>query len=643
MTTFSKQLRYLTLILGFLGISTGLWSQVEFKVELLPDETTYQVSLLPSVSWTTPFNLTSTAQVTLVAPSGGFTISNLQSLNGTWSNNSNVLSPLENSNFDYLTVGMVSLGTLDIEYLSGQETALFTFENGGVCTGAIELFETGDPFTPPNSASANVGNQLTTLGSGNTNAWVGNYGKAAPDCAAFEGKVEFVLEQEGDLFNISLVPSQNWEGVKGLTSTGQVTIVVPTGGFEIGDVINHNGVWINNATFSAPAENPGYEYYTFGLSSLGTNEITYVAGQKEPLFSFNNHGECQGEIALVEMDDAFMSNSLSVNIGNQITTLGSGNRNAWDKNTAKLSIVCEDCGENNVAACTGVMEPVVICAEFCQIDDSYELTNFTSQLGGQITKLNSTCIRYTPLSSMEMNTIDNLVLTGCNNEEECREVSAVVTVGCGGSMVAINDYIEIGAGQAATLDVTLNDGNTNGGSVSVCMAAETAPSNGTVTVNNNGSITYTPAANFVGQDQFSYTICNGTGATASAIVYVSVTGDDKTEATEMVNNEVRLNNANEVQSWLNNLEVTNVFTPNADGTNDVWNIPAVTGVTPNISIFDRLGNMVYESKEANGVDGWNGQLYNSEKAVGAGTYFYTIKMEIEKETITKTGFIELRR
>lgn len=634
-----------TLFAFFLLFSmVGLDAQVEFKVTM-DEQQQYQLTMRSLENWEGVNKLTSTGQVTFVVPTGGFDIANLKSVNGTWAFNSRVAAPAENPGHDYLTIGLVSLGTDAIVYKADKELVLFTFENTGECTGPLELMTAQDPFMYPNSQSINVGNQLTTLGSGNTNAWTGNYGKAAPDCTAFEGGVEFVLEQEGDLFNVSLIPSQNWDGVKGLTSTGQVTIVVPAGGFEIGDVINHNGVWLNNATFTSPAENQEAEYFTFGLSSLGTNEIAYVADQKELLFSFTNSGECQGEIALVEQNDAFINNSLNVNIGNQITTLGSGNRNAWEGNNAKLEIVCEDCGENNVETCTGVQEPVVICAEFCKIDPSYQITNFTSQLGGQITKLNETCIRYTPLNSMEMNTIDNLVLTGCNAEEECREVNAVITVGCGGSMVAINDYAEVKGGQSVTLDVTSNDGNTNGGEVNICMAAETAPTHGTITVNNDGTITYKSNANFVGQDQFSYTVCNGGGATASAVVYVSVTaGDNNGQATQqVVSNEVRLNNAKEVKNWLNTLEVTNVFTPNEDGTNDVWTIPAVTGVTPNISIFDRLGNMVYESKEANGVDGWNGQLYNSNKSVGAGTYFYTIKMEVEGETITKTGFVELRR
>jgi len=169
------------MLLMVIGLSAS--SQVEYKVELLPDGQTYQVVLRPTVDWTGPQAITATAQVTLIVPTGGFALGNIQSANGSWSNNSNIIAPTENSGFDYVTIGLTSLGTMDIEYLSGQETVLFSFQNTGDCTGAVELMAANDPFLPPNSENANVGNQITTLGSGNINAWIGNYGVGLANCA----------------------------------------------------------------------------------------------------------------------------------------------------------------------------------------------------------------------------------------------------------------------------------------------------------------------------------------------------------------------------------------------------------------------------------------------------------------------------
>ncbi len=56
----------------------------------------------------------------------------------------------------------------------------------------------------------------------------------------------------------------------------------------------------------------------------------------------------------------------------------------------------------------------------------------------------------------------------------------------------------------------------------LCYALGTGPANGTVSVNANGSWTYTPAANFNGADSFTVTVSDGKGGTATATVNVGV-------------------------------------------------------------------------------------------------------------------------
>ena len=50
-----------------------------------------------------------------------------------------------------------------------------------------------------------------------------------------------------------------------------------------------------------------------------------------------------------------------------------------------------------------------------------------------------------------------------------------------------------------------------------------SPSNGTLTLNPDGSFTYTPAPNFHGTDSFTYTASDGNGGTATATVTINVT------------------------------------------------------------------------------------------------------------------------
>lgn len=70
--------------------------------------------------------------------------------------------------------------------------------------------------------------------------------------------------------------------------------------------------------------------------------------------------------------------------------------------------------------------------------------------------------------------------------------------------------------------------------------------------------------------------------------------------------------------------VANVFTPDADGINDIWKIDGLENY-PNseVQVYDRFGNMVLQ-KIINGTFEWNG-TFNSRK-LPTGNYWYVVKV-----------------
>ena len=120
---------------------------------------------------------------------------------------------------------------------------------------------------------------------------------------------------------------------------------------------------------------------------------------------------------------------------------------------------------------------------------------------------------------------------------------------------------------AVTIDVLSNDEDPDGDSLTVDLL--TQPSNGSVVINVDGTLSYTPASNFSGGDVFNYTVGDGKGGTDTATVAVTVSGDTVLIANFMNGNNEALNSR--VYLWNPSAsagDVTvRVFTlPLADGT-----------------------------------------------------------------------------
>jgi gliding motility-associated-like protein len=71
--------------------------------------------------------------------------------------------------------------------------------------------------------------------------------------------------------------------------------------------------------------------------------------------------------------------------------------------------------------------------------------------------------------------------------------------------------------------------------------------------------------------------------------------------------------------------IPNAFSPNGDGINDLWLIPALqTYTNPEITVFNRYGQPVYQSKGYNTP--WDGKFKGTPLPVG--TYYYVIDLKI---------------
>ena len=98
------------------------------------------------------------------------------------------------------------------------------------------------------------------------------------------------------------------------------------------------------------------------------------------------------------------------------------------------------------------------------------------------------------------------------------------------------------------------------------------------------------------------------------------------------------------------LDIPSVFTPNADGKNDTWNIMAgktdqlqnLSVVYPQavVEVFDRWGTLVFKSEKGYPVE-WNGRFMNTGRELPADSYYYVITLDNMKKPVA--GLITILR
>jgi len=77
--------------------------------------------------------------------------------------------------------------------------------------------------------------------------------------------------------------------------------------------------------------------------------------------------------------------------------------------------------------------------------------------------------------------------------------------------------------------------------------------------------------------------------------------------------------------------IFNTFTPNGDGVNDTWDIPALAAYPDcTLNIFNRYGTLVYNS--IGYAKAWDGN-YNG-KPLPVGTYYYVLDLKNGKKPMS---------
>ena len=463
---------------------------VDFQVTYDAVQARYTAWVVPRYDVPNEFNTKDTefggtAQFTLKVPAK-FVIDDVQDIHGSWDKLPLRLGPGNQGsswlglgldpNINYYVIGKTTGDTDYGSFKNGVPVALFSFKGNG-CFGPVSVLEPGNKFidVAGNQFSYNVGcsfysrsGRVSSLKTDQVEQFRAITGFPA-QCATLVANPDSYTLTAGAVSNVPVLANDTRYGEPVSASLVTVTVSGP-------------------ATTGTTTINPdGTIAYTPAAGYSGPASFTYtICDKDQPDTCFTAPVSLTVNALLVAQAD---QGTTPFNTPVTVNVLTNDTRNGLPTSTTATTVSLVSQPANGTA-----------------------LVN----ANGSIT--------YTPASGFSgYNSLDYKI---CDIAQPGLCSTASLSINVENTVVASADSQTLTAGMVTTVSVLSNDTyNGQPSSLSnVTVSISTGPASGTVTVNPNGTISYTPAPGFAGPVSFTYTICSNTpsGFCSSAPVQLTV-------------------------------------------------------------------------------------------------------------------------
>lgn len=415
-------------------------------------------------------------------------------LMGTSYNDSSVTN---GTRYFYIVRASDASGNMDLNTVRKSERPVGGFRDGGVFQD-----DAGDTtplrFTPSAASGWTV---RTTGGVGNSAVYAtsaaGLY--ASDSCLALESDTVYLSESPRLAFSSSYAIEPAWDG-------GIVEVSTADGGFAN---------WTKLATLAYPGVMAG----PIGDTACSNSGLR----DGERAFNGTSDGVFVPFIALL---DEFKNKAVRIRF--VFGSDGASEDLGWFLDDIRIDGVrtADPCNAGPVAeddrATTAEDVSVGVAVLANDRDDGGDpltVTSVSQPANGRTSINSNNTITYTP--NANFNGIDSFEYTISDGRGGSDSASVTVTVSpVNDAPAAANDTATAVKNSSVNVNVLGNDRDIDGDSLTVASA--TQGSNGTTSINPDGTVRYTPRRGFKGNDSFQYTISDGKGGSATASVAVRV-------------------------------------------------------------------------------------------------------------------------
>jgi hypothetical protein len=187
--------------------------------------------------------------------------------------------------------------------------------------------------------------------------------------------------------------------------------------------------------------------------------------------------------------------------------------------------------------------------------------------------------------------------------------------------LARNDVATVSSGTSVSIDVLANDNDPEGGTLS--LVSVSAPAGGTAIISGN-QIVYTPSSGFVGVDTFGYSVSDGQGGSASALVTVTV--NDRVNSPPVIRDDL-------ASVMFGQSVAVDVLANDSDPDGDVLSVVRVG--TPSNGSALQSGNVItyVPAQGFSGQDAFTYTASDGRGAEGTATVRITVAMQVNRNPV----------
>lgn len=230
--------------------------------------------------------------------------------------------------------------------------------------------------------------------------------------------------------------------------------------------------------------------------------------------------------------------TVAINLDNTVTYTPSANFNGTDTftytvtdgnggaNTAQVAVTVNAVNDAPDAVGDADTTPentpifIEVTTNDTDVDgDAVSVSGITQGANGSVVMYNTSTVKYTPNAGYSGADSFSYTIDDGNGGTDTASVAVTVDP-VNDPPNAVDDAAGVDEDSTTTINVLANDSDPEGDSLSV--ASVTQGSHGSVGINVDGTLTYTPTLNFNGPDTFNYTIGDGNGLSDTAEVIVTI-------------------------------------------------------------------------------------------------------------------------